>query len=149
MLEKQARIDKIGVWGVFKEDNAKLANSYGQMAADGKAYLSTLSPDSPEGENGFPVWYNANQDGTVHQNLKTMKKRERGDQDDDDDEQERRQNWAKRRKRNYTEYQKPDTIVSSWTAASSRERYRNRGKPHDYSSKVHHDPYPSPYNHDP
>jgi hypothetical protein len=45
-LDKQDRIDKIGLLGVFNEDSAKLANSYGKMAADGNAYPSTLSPDS-------------------------------------------------------------------------------------------------------
>ncbi len=56
-LEKQARIDTIGSWGVFNENMTKLAKSYGEITANGNAYLSTLSPDSPHGENGLPAWY--------------------------------------------------------------------------------------------
>jgi hypothetical protein len=51
--------------GVFNEDMAKLANGYGKIAADGNAYLSTLTPDCAHGENNLPKWYTANENRTA------------------------------------------------------------------------------------
>ncbi len=43
---KRQRIEKMGEWPAFEEDMKKLAANYGVMAAEGKAYLASLSDDS-------------------------------------------------------------------------------------------------------
>jgi hypothetical protein len=44
--EKRQRIKEIGGWPAFDEDMAKLGESYGRMAREGKTFLATLSDDS-------------------------------------------------------------------------------------------------------
>ncbi len=45
-LAKQQRVERLGLIGVFDEDSAKMAASYGQMGKDAQAYLATLTPPS-------------------------------------------------------------------------------------------------------
>jgi hypothetical protein len=45
-LAKQQRLERLGLVGVFDEDSANMAASYGQMGKDAQAYLATLTPPS-------------------------------------------------------------------------------------------------------
>ncbi len=45
---KRERVEKMGEWPAFDADMAALAENYGRMAAEGKAYLATLSDDSDD-----------------------------------------------------------------------------------------------------
>ncbi len=45
---KRERIEKMGISPAFDADMAALAASYGKMAAEGKAFLATLSDDSDD-----------------------------------------------------------------------------------------------------
>ena len=45
---KRERIEKMGIIPAFDADMAALASRYGQMAAEGKAFLATLSDDSDD-----------------------------------------------------------------------------------------------------
>ena len=47
---KRERIERMGFIPAFEADMEALANNYGRMAAEGKAFLATLSDDSDDAE---------------------------------------------------------------------------------------------------
>ncbi len=46
--DKRERVERMGVFAAFDEDMNNLAAKYGQIAADGRAYLGTLSQSADE-----------------------------------------------------------------------------------------------------
>ena len=52
---KRQRIEKMGAWPAFDADMAALAENYGKMAAEGKAFLATLSDDSDDAETSCQI----------------------------------------------------------------------------------------------
>ena len=52
---KRERVEKMGEWPAFDADMAALAENYGRMAAEGKAYLATLSDDSSDDETSREI----------------------------------------------------------------------------------------------
>jgi hypothetical protein len=52
---KRERIEKMGIIPAFDADMAALAENYGKMAAEGKAFLATLSDDSDDAETSCQI----------------------------------------------------------------------------------------------
>jgi len=52
---KRERIEKMGAWPAFDADMAALAENYGRMAAEGKAFLATLSDDSDDADTAREI----------------------------------------------------------------------------------------------
>ena len=46
--DKRERIEKMGAIPAFDADMRALSEGYGKLAADGRAYLATLSDDSDD-----------------------------------------------------------------------------------------------------